>query len=197
MEGLFRGSQSDQPGGRDKFGTGSIIGKFARKTFITGSYYKAASHWKRNENVKVKTQNRTDREYFSDLGLLITLRKLGPGGCCCWGQAGIWKLEPGHTAPGAASGESRGENGEMDGERERDRFWRINEGGTFLGSLTKAQYDTQWLFLRKKDTCSTDRGSFYGNIIYSLIKWWILKIRCQPFPGCVTNKVYFNYLENV
>ena len=43
IEGLFRGSQSDQPGGRDKIGTGSMIGKFARQTFTTGSNYKAAS----------------------------------------------------------------------------------------------------------------------------------------------------------
>ena len=43
IEGLFRGSQSDRPGGRDKIGTGSMIGKFARKTFTTGSNYKAAS----------------------------------------------------------------------------------------------------------------------------------------------------------
>lgn len=33
IEGLFRGSQSDQPGGRDKIGTGSMIGKFAGKLY--------------------------------------------------------------------------------------------------------------------------------------------------------------------
>ena len=119
--------------------------------FTTGSNYKAASQWKRNENEHksrlVRLKTKLTGEYFvlgwrsADLGLLIALRKPGPGGCC-WGQAGIWKLEPGHRAPGAASGQSRGRMERWMG-RERDRFWRINEGGTFLGSLTKAQYGTQ------------------------------------------------------
>lgn len=116
-------SESDQPGGRDKIGTGSMIGKFARKLLLQGQIIKQLLS-EREMYVKVKLKTELTREYFvlrwrsADLGLLIALRKPGPGGCC-WGQAGIWKLEPGHRAPGAASGRSRGENGEMDGERER------------------------------------------------------------------------------
>ena len=75
--------------------------------------------------VKVRLRTKLTRENLvlrlrsADLGLLIALRKPGPGGCC-WGQAGIWKLEPGHRAPGAASGQSRGRMERWMG-RERER----------------------------------------------------------------------------